>query len=485
MKLFVLGIDAASEEMLRAFDMPFTHKLMDSLEKEDISEDLISRGWVEAYTGLPASRTKGFYEFPLLNNTYDTSLSFNLNIIDKSSSLLWETLNKRNVSVGFMGVPTTFPVPKVDGFFVGGGGGGKSLDSTYNDGTMFYPNEIVDVLMENRYVVDERVPSLLFDKKIFEIEAFFDRLIEMMDRRTQSYIDIYSQRPVQFGFLAYRAVATVAYLSMSEIQRVIDGRPPLDASFSRQLKRFFSSLDKNIEKLFNQIKINDFVLISDHGITVFDSRVNFNFLLQKLGFQSKKATPLGKSLIQKYKHLVPFNLRKKLKKNKLIEVNVKKGLWFEPEKTQAFCRSEGDVAGIFVNDESRFNGPVKDKDVVSKVIEICKAINDSEEAKEHHLRAFPSDEQYQKDTYKHLIPDILISKPLNLKSMTTTTSKFLTKNEWFDKPINLREVKHDNWTGSKKPNALFFFSKSLSGLTSQDDEKNLTLIYKIAERFFK
>lgn len=87
--------------------------------------------------------------------------------------------------------------------------------------------------------------------------------------------------------------------------------------------------------------------------------------------------------------------------------------------------------------------------------------------------------------YDDLIPDILVSKPLNIKSMTTVTSKFYTKNSWFDKPINLREVKHDNWTGTKKPNALFFLSHTLKDFINDDDERNLTLTYKIADRFFK
>ena len=485
MKLFVLGIDAASEEMLRAFEMPFVHKLFDSLKKEQINEDLISRGWVEAYTGQPATKTKGFYEFPLINNTYETSLSFNLKIIDESSNLLWKTLNEKNVSVGFMGVPTTFPVPHVDGFFVGGGGGGKSLDSTYNDGTMFYPDDIVKVLIKNKYVVDERVPSLLFDKKIFDLTLFFDKLIEMMDKRTLSFIDVYKQKPVDFGFLAYRAVATVAYLSMSEIERHIEGKPALSVDYLNELKRFFTALDLNIKKLFDSIGIDNTILISDHGITAYDSRVNFNFLLQKLGFQKNKTQTLSKSLIHKYKNLIPFNWRKKLKKNRVIESKVKKGLWFDQSNSLAFCRSEGDVAGIFVNDNKRFCGPVKESDIDKISLQICESINKSEEAQKYNLEAYVTKELFQGDKFKNLVPDILVSKPLNMKSMTTTTSQFYTKNKWFDKPIDLKEVKHDNWTGSKKPNAMFYFTPELESLIHQEDKKDLTLTYKIADRFFK
>lgn len=485
MELFVLGIDAASEEMLKAFKMPFVHKLMDTLKREHIEEDLISRGWVEAYTGQSALKTKGFYEFPLLNNTYDTSLSFNLNIIDPESNLLWNTLNDKDVSVGFMGVPTTFPAPKINGFFVAGGGGGKSLDSTYNDDTMFYPESIVEHLVKNKYVVDERVPSLLFDKKIFDVTLFFDKLIQMMDRRTDSYIDVYKSNPVKFGFMAYRAVATVAYLSMSEIYRLIEGKEPLDESYLKELKRFFEALDLNIEKLFHNIDIQNVILISDHGITPYDSRINFNYLLQKLGYQVKKTQAPSKSLIHRFKFLIPYNLRKKLKKNKLIDSTVKKGLWFNPEKSIAFCRSEGDVAGIFINDKNRFNGPVLNTEIERTVSEICDAINSSVEAKQYNLKAYASKPDFAGEPYEKFVPDIMVSKPMNMKSMTTTTSQFITKNNWFDRPINLREVKHDNWTGTKKPNAMFYISPSLEGLIENGDERNLTLTYKIADRFFK
>jgi len=486
MELFVLGIDAASEEMLRAFDMPFVHNLLDSLKKKELNEDLISRGWVETYTGQHASRTKGFYEFPMIDKTYDWSISFNLNIIDKTSNLLWETLNKKDVSVGFMGVPTTYPVPKVEGFFVGGGGGGRALNSSFDDGKSCFPNEISKILDNNNYIIDERVPSLLFEKKIYEPTLFFDKLIEMMDRRTQSYIEIYKLKPVRFGFLAYRALATVAYLSMSEIQRFIDKESPLDKSYLNELKRFFAALDTNIEKIFDNINIQNVMLLSDHGMVAFDSTINFNFLLQKLGYQIKKSnTSKFRNYIYRHKDIIPYGLRQKLKKNKTLKSSVKRVLDFDVKETLAFSLSElGEVSGIFINDEIRFNGPVLEKDIQNKVAEICDSINNSPEAKRYKLHAFSSKDRFNGEKYESLIPNIIITKPLNTKSLTTTP-RLYTENAWFNKPLDLKNVRHDNWTGGKKANALFFITSELEKLVLEEDKNDLTLTYKIADRFFK
>ena len=160
---------------------------------------------------------------------------------------------------------------------------------------------------------------------------------------------------MKFGFLAYRALATVAYLSMSEIQRVIDGRPALDEDYLKELKRFFSALDSNVKKLFDDVDIDNVVLLSDHGMVAFDSTINFNFLLQKLGYQSKKSPmSLIKNFIYRYKDLIPYSWRQNLKKSKTLKSNIKRVIGFKPEETEAFCISElGEVSGIFINDEKR------------------------------------------------------------------------------------------------------------------------------------
>src|SRR5690606_29596457 len=177
--------------------------------------------------------------------------------------------------------------------------------------------------------------------------------------------------------------------------------------------------------------------------------------------------------------------RKKLKKKKAIKSNFKRVIDFKPSRSAAFCKSElGEVSGVFINDEKRFNGPIAFEDIDSKVIEICNSINGSEEAKKYSLTAFPSKEHFQNETYQNLVPDILISKPLNIKSLSTTSQLFV-ENTWFSRPIKLKDVKHDNWTGGKKSDALFYYSPELAEFIKKEDIRDLTLTYKIADRFFK
>src|SRR5690606_8305788 len=126
-----------------------------------------------------------------------------------------------------------------------------------------------------------------------------------------------------------------------------------------------------------------------------------------LGYQSKSSSKaFSKRLIYSYKHLIPYSWRKKLKKKKAIKSNFKRVIDFKPSRSAAFCKSElGEVSGVFINDEKRFNGPIAFEDIDSKVIEICNSINGSEEAKKYSLTAFPSKEHFQNETYQNLVPD--------------------------------------------------------------------------------
>ena len=93
MKYFLIGIDGAQEELFFRFNLPFIQKNLSKGVNISLEEDLISRGWSEICTGVYASVSAAFYE---------------------------RTLN--GYSVGIMNVPTTNIAPKVNSFFVSGGG---------------------------------------------------------------------------------------------------------------------------------------------------------------------------------------------------------------------------------------------------------------------------------------------------------------------------------------------------------------------------
>ena len=125
MKYFLIGIDGAQEELFFRFNLPFIQENLRKGVSISLEEDLISRGWSEICTGVHASVSGAFYERMLMDGSYTVSteyklldeLKVNTNIIP-----LWDALNANGYSVGIMNVPTTNIAPKVNGFFVSGGG---------------------------------------------------------------------------------------------------------------------------------------------------------------------------------------------------------------------------------------------------------------------------------------------------------------------------------------------------------------------------
>jgi hypothetical protein len=51
--------------------------------------------------------------------------------------------------------------------------------------------------------VDERLPSLLDEKGLYEPVAFFNRLDEMNQRRTEVFIELANRYEIDFGFVVY------------------------------------------------------------------------------------------------------------------------------------------------------------------------------------------------------------------------------------------------------------------------------------------
>ena len=81
MKFIALGIDDADLRIISKQNMPFIHQLINGGQSIRLEEDLLSRGWVEFYSGKHARETKAFYDYPLLSKNYYTSQTFNVEML--------------------------------------------------------------------------------------------------------------------------------------------------------------------------------------------------------------------------------------------------------------------------------------------------------------------------------------------------------------------------------------------------------------------
>jgi hypothetical protein len=125
MKYFLIGIDGVQEELFFRFNLPFIQENLIKGVNISLEEDLISRGNSEICTGDLASVSCAFYERMLMDGSYTVSSEYKLLVelkVNTNFMPLWDAQNANGHSVGFMNVPTTNIAPKVNSFFVSGGG---------------------------------------------------------------------------------------------------------------------------------------------------------------------------------------------------------------------------------------------------------------------------------------------------------------------------------------------------------------------------
>ena len=471
MKYFVLGIDAASDGLLVRQNMTKLKSRIDGFAAPPIELDLFSRGWVDMYTGQHAMHSGGYYEKPYIDGSFAWSKSFNHSELppEKCNRPIWEILNDRNYSVGIMNIPTTSPAPSVNGFFVAGGGGGADIVQGVAEKHCF-SDEIRSYLNSMGYILDERVPSLLWERKIFDPDKLIDRLIEMNKRRVESYLFLEKSHQVDFGFLVFRSVAVVEYLACAEMTRYKENSGEVNHQLAEAIDRFYLSLDGLFEKLLNDLNPENYAVVSDHGLVPKTHKVNINLALQKGGLFVPAKTGLFE--LKRMRHLVPYSLRKLMKKNRSISAVYQRTVPFSKQNTTAFNMTNmGAISGIYLND-SRFFGAVSEKDKAVLVSNIVELINANKTLEEYDIKAEPNKRSEAKAEFSDYEPDIWINLPEGFV-MDHSIGELIKRCNQSFRPINLKEVVDDNWTGTKSRFPMARFSHPVSLETGKD----MTAVY--------
>ncbi|WP_456267961.1 alkaline phosphatase family protein [Kushneria sp. AK178] len=482
MKYFVIGIDGASEELIEKYEMPFMKKMLETGEKEELHEDLISRGWVEIYTGQHACSSGGYYERPVAKGNMEWSKSFNLNNLDKNIIPIWKVLNDRNFSVGIMNVPTTYPTPEINGFFISGGGGGAQIKDNVPE-ELCYPKATAKVLNDLGYILDERVPSLLWEEKLFDIPKLIERLKEMVRKRVEGYIALYEQNPVDFGFIVFRAPVVIEYLAISDVEKHMKGSSePFNEILVKEIKGFYRFFDEQVEKLFSSVKPEKALFVSDHSIKTYSKSVNLNSLLKKHGFQKEgKSNKKVAAYLKKKRHLIPYGFRKWIKKSNAVKKSYQSIVPFDHKKSVAFNVTQmGAGYGYYINDVDRFGGSVPADRKEFWVNEIISCLNKDDEAQRVGLTFYPKQSFYNASPSSNfdILPDIIVTMPEGCMP-SNENEALVTEYKPSLKSIDLTEVKDDNWTGVKGYHPLFLKFKH-SEMIDLDQVKcrDLTMTYQ-------
>ena len=403
MKTLLIGLDGGHEEIFKRGWTPFITQSIRKGQNIKVYNNLVSRGWLEIVTGRDAEATGALYDKPTGDGTLNWNLKFSFGdskLNDTSVSSLWEELNLLGVKVGIMNVPTVFPAPKVDGFFVSGGGGGAPVTKMIQK-ELCYPEDIFIGLRRDKYIVDQRIPELVNDANLTKAELIFGELDRMNEIRTRSFTRLSHQFNIDFGFLVYKT-------SSVTIETILNSEKHINPiEINNAAKKYYNNLDNYIKQLSIEFPEATIIITSDHGTVERTHTFNPNILLQKNDLQQRKNPGLKSKLFSVTKGIIPFWLKSLIKSKTNLANEVLNSTRFESSNTIAFCKTRNDWNhGIYINDNVRFSGPVDVKDKSYYEDLIISTFNNQAELVNHGITA-----RKRMGGKNPLFPDIIFDIP--------------------------------------------------------------------------
>ncbi len=476
MKVLLIGMDGAHIGAFKRGWTPYIESLIEKGTNLNLKNDLVSRGWLEIATGQHASVTGAMYDKPKADGTHQWNLKFSINDIpDLGTTVkpIWQAINETGHRVGVMNLPTVFPAPKVNGFFISGGGGGAPVVATPT-ADLCYPKDVLSTLLENEYIVDQRVPQLIVERKLTTSSSIFKELIRMNNRRTSAFIELAKKTKIDFGFIVYKTTSVITETILtSEFKKFKENS---NSEVVNSAEQYYRAFDQELKRLHDEFPQASVVIVSDHGSIARSHTVNPNIFLQKLGYQTAKSSlSLKKVAINKLKEIIPFSLKMALKKNVSIKNVVAETINFDKQKTLAFCRTKNDwTHGIFINDSQRFGGPVAPSDISRLKMEIIEKFNASPDVIEHKIKAYSLDSHPSKPL--RVFPDIILDMPSGYLTYDSSAN-FI---ESYSPPNNLNSldgILRGDMVSMKSHEPLSVITRGKKSLLTKIGRKDLTAVY--------
>ncbi len=481
MKLLVYGIDGGDLEIFKIFKhkMPFLFSFIEKNTSIVLEEDLINRGWVEILTGKKGDETRGFYMAPLLDGTHKFSTNFKMSFLDHDQDIvpMWDILENRNIPYCIMNVPTTTPVPKVkNGIMVGSAGGGLNKVEGIPD-ELISDKKLKKYLDEKKYIVDIRIPN----EDIKSTEELYNKLEEKESKRVECFIDLCRMNSSEFGFLVNRGNTIVKYLSLYEIIEYSKNKNSNNWVFPF-LENHFSSLDKHLKKLFDDLKPEYFIITADHGMLPSKNWANVNVFLEEFKFLKLRKSG---SQVDKIKKVAKRLLGKKFKeaKNKLSKNLIDSLGNYDWSKSVAFGSTY--IPGIYINDERFMGRKYSTSEYDHLINDICQKFNQIPSNDRLNMNAVPYRQNHLGQKHSDCLPDIKIEGSEGV-FFSEKLKTLIRENENYGPiPKDLSKVNHAAFTGDKGPNPIFVCSKNVVDYMEDDDSKDLTVIYNLINRILQ
>tara|TARA_Y100000748_G_scaffold58226_1_gene46465 strand:- start:1439 stop:2947 length:1509 start_codon:yes stop_codon:yes gene_type:complete len=486
MKLLTIGMDGVHADTFNRGWTPFIKSLIDRGHSLTLHEDLISRGWSEIMLGKHAYETGALYEGPLMGGSLKWSDKFKLEDVPALGvdiKPIWQVLNERGYRVGIMNIPTTFPAPKVDGFFVSGGGGGGPISKEVSP-YQCHPTGLDTELNDGGYIVDQRNETLLGEADLYDPKNYFAALEKMNARRVEMYVQLATKYQIDFGFLVFKSSpVTAETFLLPELEKKSRNDPTANYEFINAAEDFYRAFDAHIRTLIETYSNTEVLLVSDHSMALRKFAVNSNAFLIEAGLQTKSRSKSGLfKAIKSFKHLLPNGFKAWLKKNPNIKSSYQSMVGFNHPQTRAFSIAYTNAShGIYVNDSARFGGPVAPADISKLTKKIVQLFNEHSLSKLHGMQA-----RAKGNTGTGLaaqkFPDVVLTLPDSYHTSSLFVD-FVTETPLSSRRFDLYETKKDIRSVGKAHTPLAVCTTGKWNCKSTETS-NLTAVYDhIQQRF--
>jgi hypothetical protein len=298
------------------------------------------------------------------------------------------------------------------------------------------------------------------------------------------------------AFHCFRITTEVQYLARAEIASCIQAIKDADDAGSayvaansvhRKIIEHYQRLDESIREIFEELQPENYLFVADHSASIFEYEGNVDIWLEAKGYLH------GENILEEYWRKIS-KLGRKLLNKLLVEVGLAKPpvlirrplSKFSARKTKAFGTfyDTGNFAGIFINDQDRFGGDIKNTIEVDNLVnEICEKFNSDAQVIEHSMSARPYRRNFSGAKFQRLMPDIKIDKPDTIY-FSSRRPEFICPNPNLKTlQESLENIRYPH-TGLKGSDPLFVYSRSLEECIAEDDPNDLRLAYRMICRFF-
>ncbi|MGH3036592.1 MAG: alkaline phosphatase family protein [Gaiellaceae bacterium] len=303
--LTVIGLDAATLEVVEPLiaegQLPSLSQLLRAGSGgvlRSTTHPLTPHAWATLVTGVNAGR-HGVWDF-----TERDESGYRLRLVNGSfrrAPAVWDRLAAKGRRCGLVGIPFTWPAPKVDGFAVAG------FDAAAREEGMTHPPELVRELAR-------RYGSIELDNR-FPIGSDGRVDLDIVRRAADQKVDLTCWLGERFEpellFVVFMAADHIQHLCWTDWER--DGA-------ASPLAEVYRILDERVGELLEWLgPERDVVVVSDHGAGPLHGVVNLNAWLAREGYLAyvPAGARLGRKAVDRLFELrryVPQGLRSSVKR---------------------------------------------------------------------------------------------------------------------------------------------------------------------------